>query len=478
MDPRAKLLNMERFTPSSKVPVEWNHSTTGNLGNANTSAWNTDWQIRTSKIAHASTMKDNQKNYQNVHLNFQKKVEATNKLAAHLQHRIQCTHNSIDLSKQSLAALQTAMEAKIPPLQLCAWRMEQRSTRPPRELVRDPCEIALEDEKQVLTDAREKLQHNCDKTERMIGALNKSLDELEHDLHNKHHSLGIDDKCHGTQHRHWPHSGPQTMKLRTPRSGAPMTPDLSSNAAPMGATRTMGGNYDFGLNDTGRVDHAHTCSNIEQEEQRHHFTMNLMNVSSDLERAAQRLREESERLMQKTQRDSEVAKNNSEERLQKRINETKDLRNQLQATIERTIDKINQLKQCNELTGLNLDAHAEPRDLFTKKNKLRSTRLPRENIGDPVKTALDKHCTQLKNNFSQLTDMHQEEVSCLADLERMKAAMESDLADKTTALQIDLKCKNQALPEKGSSLGTVTATSPGQFDFSRHSGGRSKSARR
>merc|ERR1719375_494958 len=100
--------------------------------------------------------------------------------------------------------------------------------------------------------------------------------------------------------------------------------DLAASAT-MGSMKGMNGTRDFGMADTGRVDHAHTCSNIEQEEQRHHFTMGLMNISSDLERAAQRLREESDRLMQKTQRDSEVAKNNTEEKLQKRINETKDL---------------------------------------------------------------------------------------------------------------------------------------------------------
>lgn len=460
MDPRAKLLSMDNFAPSSTLPVDWNHSTVGNLGNANNSKWNADWQIRQSQIAHSNTQKDNIKNYQNTHNNFARKIDATSKLSAHLQHRICCTNNSINLSKQSLAALQNSMEAKIPPLQLCTFRREQRSHRPPRELVRDPCEISLEDEQNVLTDARSKLQHNCDKTDRMIGALTKSLDELEHDLQNKSHSLGIDDKCFGSQHRTWPHSGRQAAKMRTPRNGTlPPMPGAEQldKSGPMNGTRTMGGAYDFGLNDTGRVDHGHTCANIEQEEQRHHHTMSLMNNSSDLERAAQRLREESECLMQRTQRDCEMAKNSTEDKLQRRINETKDLRNQLISNIEHTTMKIDKLSQCNGLTGLNLDSHAEPRDLYSKKNKLRSSRLPRENIGDPVKTAMDKHATQLKNNFSHLTDMHSQEVSALADLERLKQTMEDDLRDKTSSLQIELKCKNQALPEKGSNLSSVVA---------------------
>jgi hypothetical protein len=474
MDPRAKLLNMERFPPSNKVPVEWNHGTVANLGNSVNSMWNADWQMRQSQQSHMQTQKDNLRNYQAAHRATERKVDATTKLSAHLQHRIQCTQQSISLSKQNLQALHNAMEAKIPPLQLCTWRMEQRSMRPQRELVRDPAEIAIESEKDVLVGARDQLQNACDKTERMIQALSKSFDELEHDLHNKTHSLGIDDKCFGTQHRSWPHSGRQAAKLAaTQQGGHVQDMDLAASAT-MGSMKGMNGTRDFGMNETGRVDHAHTCTNIEQEEQRHHHTMGLMNTSADLERAAQKLREECQRLMQKTQRDSEIAKNNSENTLQKRINDTKDLRNKLSYTIEDTAKKIDKLRQCNDLTGLNLDSHLEPRDLYSKKNKLRATRLPRENIGDPVKTTLDKHATQLKNNFNHLSDTFNEEMTNLAELERMKAAMDLDLKDKTTALQIDLKCKNQAMPEKGSSLVPMPLATPpgsraGGMDFSRRS---------
>lgn len=459
MDPRAKLLNMEHFAPSTKVPVEWTHGTTTNLGNSSNSMWNADWQMRQSQQSHLQTQKDNVRNYQAAHNATQKKVDATTKLSAHLQHRIRCTQQSISFSKQNLAALHSSLEAKIPPLQLCTWRMEQRSLRPHRELVRDPAEIALEQEKACLTGARDQLQNACDKTDRMIQALNKSLDELDHDLHNKTHSLGIDDKCYGTQHRSWPHSGRQAPKPSMTAGGQAAEMDLAASAT-MGSMKGKTGAHDFGMKETGRVDHSHTCSNIEQEEQRHHFTMGLMNNSADLERAAQRLREECQRLMQKTQRDCEQAKANSEDALQKRINETKDLRSKLGKTIEETSKKIDKLRQCNDLTGLNLDSHGEPRDLYSTKNKLRANRLPRENIGDPVKTALDKHATQLKNNFNHLSDMYTEEVTNLSDLERMKVAMEADLKDKTAALQLDLKCKNQAMPEKGSSVSCMPMATP------------------
>merc|ERR1719443_85037 len=132
----------------------------------------------------------------------------------------------------------------------------------------------------------------------MIQAMSKALDELQHDLHNKSHSLGIDDKCYGTQHRSWPHSGRQSAKLSMTKGGHAAEMDLAASAT-MGSMKGMNGTRDFGMADTGRVDHAHTCSNIEQEEQRHHFTMGLMNNSADLERGAQKLREECSRLMQK-----------------------------------------------------------------------------------------------------------------------------------------------------------------------------------
>merc|ERR550514_1134097 len=121
-----------------------------------------------SKSSHEATKTDNITRYQDVHANFQTKVYTTSQLAQLLQDRINSVNTSITLSKQSLGALQMSHQATLAPLQLCTWRQEQRLQRPERELVRDPCEIALEEEKDVLMDAREKLATNAGKTEQMI----------------------------------------------------------------------------------------------------------------------------------------------------------------------------------------------------------------------------------------------------------------------------------------------------------------------
>ena len=48
------------------------------------------------------------------------------------------------VSRQSLLKVEEALEAKEAPLNLCAWRLEQRERRPLREQVRDAAEVCLE----------------------------------------------------------------------------------------------------------------------------------------------------------------------------------------------------------------------------------------------------------------------------------------------------------------------------------------------
>lgn len=333
-------------------------------------------------------------------------------------------------------------QATLAPLQLCTWRQEQRSQRPERELVRDPCEIALEEEKDVLLDAREKLSSHADKTERMIKSLIKSLDDLNVDLTNKSHSLSIDQKCIGSMHKSWPTAGGSggAAVPRSPKGGL-------SNAGLMSLPPISGGGTlgppDLNLTCHGGTGHTHVAWNMQQEENRQQMTIQLVEKGKDLERAAQALREDSDNLIQKVCADSAYAKAQVDSMLARRIEETTSLKDQLTQAIADTAASIQKMMHCNSLTRDNLDSHNEPSDLVATRSGLRGKRMPRENIGDPVKTALDKHAESLRENHNHLIERHQHETATLKQLQQIKALCESDLADKTAALAIDTRCKNQ-----------------------------------
>jgi hypothetical protein len=317
-------------------------------------------------------------------------------------------------------------------------------------------ETALEEEKDVLLDARDKLQENAAKTEIMIKNLLKMHEDLSKDHVNKDHSLTIDKKCLGSMHRSWPTQGraieaPPAAALLN-RSPRPMLGNTMGKTMGMGSSLSLSGAMtlpnpapQLGLEVTGGTDHQAAAWNQQQEESRQNSTLQLVQKAKDLERAAQALREESDALMQKTDADSTFARNQVEMCLSKRIAETHDLKTTLEGCISNTDQSLASMMHVNSMTGDNLHSHEEPSDLYATRIKMREKRMPRENIGDPVKTALDKHAESLKMNHTHLQGCHNSETGTLAELQRTKAICMADLQDKNTALAIDVKCKNQTL---------------------------------
>merc|ERR1719379_1088934 len=118
---------MEKFAASSRAPAEWQSNTAMNMQAALRAQKLADEQFDMSKMSHDATRNDNINQYQNVHVNFQRKLDATSQLSKLLQERIQSIGTSIHLSKQSLGALQTTHQSMMSPLQLCSWRQEQRA---------------------------------------------------------------------------------------------------------------------------------------------------------------------------------------------------------------------------------------------------------------------------------------------------------------------------------------------------------------
>eukprot|EP00746_Dinoflagellata_sp_MGD_P005331 gnl/MRDRNA2_/MRDRNA2_110332_c0_seq1.p1 gnl/MRDRNA2_/MRDRNA2_110332_c0~~gnl/MRDRNA2_/MRDRNA2_110332_c0_seq1.p1 ORF type:complete len:473 (+),score=105.41 gnl/MRDRNA2_/MRDRNA2_110332_c0_seq1:124-1542(+) len=440
----------EKYGQNGKTPAHWNAATGGNLSSAQRAHKMADEQFQMSQMSHFATRCDNIKNYQNVHNNFQRKVHATKQLKDLLQERIKSVTGSINLTKSSLAMLQNKSQAKIAPLQLCTWRQEQRSQRPQREMIRDPVEIALEEEKDVLIDSQNSLNKSAEKTQAMIKLLKSWLEELEFDHQNKNHAYDVDNKCTNTMHKTWPTSGgvkdsrgAATYLSMTPRSGSlngsavPALMATNLSLPPIDASGALDMSYGQHL------DHMNAAMHMDQEEKRQQETLTRIHKAKEAERAALALREDSDCNIERTDKECNFALNHVEKALGKRLEETQEMRRQLEKAINGTKQKISVMMHSMSLTGAEMQSHEEPTNLNTTRDTFRGGRTRRENIGDPVTTAMNRHHASLTHNYNVLDNCKSNETQCLMTLQKAKSDLEADLSDKTKAMNIDLTCAHK-----------------------------------
>lgn len=403
---------MSEVTSSSRKPDEWHASSNFNMTGALNAQTEAVKQCDTSLRTHKHCLDENLTAYHTLNSSLQSKVNTTRQLGDILQKRIRSVTASISSTKQTLAALEEAHNAKNAPLQLCSWRMDQRAKRPHRELIRDAFEIALEDEKDMLVKCHTSLKNGLMKTENCIASLEDSLKDLQHDFQLKSEALAIDEHCLRTTHKSWHRAvetkGPPLAKL----------PQVSSRG--------------FSL------------QNVSNEDMRQSDTIRRNTTATDKESAAQQLREEMQRLIDQCQRNCEKAKSNTETTMQARIQENQTMRKRLENEIREITDKIQQTTSTTSETKAQIDSLIEPTKLCDTRDHWRKTRPLREQILDPVSTSLVEHRMHLNNTSNQLEQRRREEHQTLSTLAKHKQQLKEDLKDKTTALQIDLDCLSHA----------------------------------
>jgi hypothetical protein len=320
-------------------------------------------------------------------------------------------------------------------------------------MIRDPVEIALEEEKDVLIDSQQSLNKSAEKTEAMIKLLNKWLEELNFDHQNKHHALEIDTKCTNTMHKTWPTSGGVKDGRGAPTSGfLSMTPrgpaSLNGSAIPglMATNLSLppidaSGALDMSYGQD--MDHMHSAMHTQEEEKRQQETVTRIHKAKEAERAAYALREENNQNIQRTTNECAFALNAVEKALQKRIEETQTMRKELDSTINETKRKIAQTMHSMSMTGAEMQSHDEPMSLNSTRDNFRSGRTRRENIADPVTTSMNRHHASLAHNYNVLDTCKSNETQCLMQLQKAKQELEADLSDKTKAMNIDLTCAHK-----------------------------------
>lgn len=98
----------------------------------------------------------------------------------------------------NIAEVEIAIQEKSGPLKLAHTRLEIRSQRPNKELVRDPVQYGLTEEVNEITESIQHLQEMAAESRKALKDLVRNQLTLEEDIAIKIHSLHVDqDLCMG-----------------------------------------------------------------------------------------------------------------------------------------------------------------------------------------------------------------------------------------------------------------------------------------
>mmetsp|Transcript_138911 Transcript_138911/g.387399 ORF Transcript_138911/g.387399 Transcript_138911/m.387399 type:complete len:536 (-) Transcript_138911:385-1992(-) len=373
-----------------------------------------------SRRAHEEAVNNNHDMYNDLNSNLEQKVADSHNLVQQLQQRAHFMENSIQHTRQSLAELETAMQAKDPPLQLCLWRMEQRTRRPGREQVRDIVEVALEEERTKLTQLKWELSDAAERTRTMIADLERKLGDVRQDIEHKSHALGIDEMCLATAQ-----SSFLAVSMRTPRP------------AVVGSKRS-----------SDRFAYLDSHNN---EQRRQHKSGALDRSAADSEDLATTLRDDNQALVMRCAIAASEAKSKTDRAFQDRVNESQRVRMRLEDEIRETDAKIDVTNNTISDTRHHIGALQEPMAMTNTCSHWRKERTAPEHITDPVATSLQEHHDTLLRAHEDLTTQHQAEKVNLQNLWARRKQLSEDLKDKTAAQQIDSRCLSHGGAPRGSS---------------------------
>jgi len=410
---------------SMHTPADWAGHATANMSQAQKAHLGASKQMESSRRAHDDTVLNNISCYDHVHKTMGQKVKNTQRLIEKLNLRQQSIENSLNAQRSSLAVLEQAVADKESPIRLCQWRLDSREKRPLREQVRDPVEMALEEEHNVLVDTQHRLSEAIKRTKAAIHDLDTTLSEVKHDIEHKVHALNVDESCLRSTERSM-----QSVLERTPPPSSARGTTRPQNALTMAARH--------------QVAHQESSSN---EVRRQQNAEHLSRHAAAKEEAAKALREDSQRLVQRCETMAADHLQRTEKRFQERVHENQSMRRRIEREVRETSTQIHNTKQTITDTRYQLRALEEPMELTSMCASSRQTRATKEHIVDPVTTALHQHRNATLNAHKGLMEHQQQEKAHLKELMDRRDRLSEDLQDKSSALQIDLNClTREAMP--------------------------------
>mmetsp|Transcript_43321 Transcript_43321/g.134763 ORF Transcript_43321/g.134763 Transcript_43321/m.134763 type:complete len:511 (+) Transcript_43321:101-1633(+) len=368
-------------------------------------------QCDKSRRVHDETVNDNHEMYGDLKSSLEQKVLDSRQLVATLDERAQSLESSVQSTHQSLAELESALRAKDPPLQLCTWRLDQRTQRPAREQVRDVAEVALEEERSALVALKWELSDAAERARAAIAELRRKLAAVRQDMQHKEHALGIDEMCFSTTQ-----SSFLSMSLRTPRPAVGTVPSVRT------------------------PDRSARLESHNNEQMRQRKTGSLERSAADREDFARALRAESAELVARTSARASEARAKSDRAIQERISEIDQTVSSLEQEIQETDARIDVTNGTVSETRFHLNALEQPMAMASACNEWRKGRSAPEHIADPVAASLQDHHGTLLRAHDSLSEQHGAEKAGLEDLWARRQHLLEDLEDKTAARQIDSRC--------------------------------------
>jgi len=404
-------------------PEEWHRHAGNNLNEAERTRRKAHEQCSTSRRTHEQTSQGQYTAFNDLQECMEKKVNNSCKMIELLRRREGSLVQSINLTAQTRSHLEMAHEAKDSPLRLCVWRLDRRSRRPRRELIKDRVEESLEAQKVQLIETQRKLADAIAKASECIASLERKLEQVRDDLSKKQQALSVDDMCLRSTMRTLLEKAPTAVQQGSGRH----TPVVSREVA--AAQQRSFKVAAVTLRDTAK-----------NEDNRFDECIRLDHAALTQEAAAKALREKNSKLIQLCDGIAKMSATKAGQSLQDRINENQQMRSRLVHAIKETQEKIEHTKSTMSGTKSEMKSIQDPIKLCNSCNSARKYRAPGEHIEDPVSTHLAEHEMALFRSNEELRRTHQNEKASLSELRQRVENLQEDLSDKSEALRIDVSC--------------------------------------
>jgi len=289
-------------------------------------------------------------------------------------------------------------------LAVCTWRLERRKRRPKSELVVDPCQQCLEEEKRVIDKARKELYAAAHYTKKLIVEAEDIYNSLDMDHRDKSQAALVDKRC-----LQWMSASGNVSAL--PNGGA------SARAA-----KEIGPKFGGESAERSRVMN----------------TQHLSDFSRDMEARLHNTVAKNQQLIQQLDRDCDVATKTSESQLKKKINETEQLAQGLHDQINLIDDKIENSVRTLQQTRDQLRAYDAPMAVAKTQLNWRRSMMPGpEVIDDPVHKGLQNQLRSHAGDTQALHDKIRSLEHTIRQLETTKARLLKNMEDKTKARDLD-----------------------------------------
>mmetsp|Transcript_57622 Transcript_57622/g.115383 ORF Transcript_57622/g.115383 Transcript_57622/m.115383 type:complete len:519 (-) Transcript_57622:299-1855(-) len=344
-----------------------------------------------------------------------KKIGQTEDLIKALEDRIESVEDTMRQVGECLFQLQRAFRSKWSPLNVCERRLQLRDARPQQELIRDPCQEALERERQTLIESRQELADQIDSMKEMLITLDKVKGELIEDMQHKRHALRIDRSCLDPKKQSLSRTAQDRLVL-------PQLHEVVHYGGPLSPKEAESG--------TG---HHH-------EENRQVNAKDLITKAVRCEEDAMKLCNESDAVMIHTKRECTRACTQAQSELGRRVEETTHYKKQLEAQIQETDETIAQTEMSLAKMKKKIEAHEQPLRALDKQFHARTGRTSREDIRDHVHDELEGHLDTVKKNVKNLTEKWQHTRDIVEQLRSTKQRLQEDYRCKCAALKIDDSC--------------------------------------